>query len=139
LLPTLSYTKVLKDRTEKWRLGLPVNVALGFVCIVTQGRIVQTPLTVTQAQQWLHVCLQAPNCVQPQPALDHLAKVFDLLNQVGSAGNRVSDAHLAVLAIEHGASVVSFDRNFQRFPGLQVLLLLASTQSRLISPSGRLG
>ncbi len=106
------------------QLGLPVNAVLGFVRIVTQSRIVQTPLTINQAQQWLNVCLQAPNCVQPQPASDHLSKVFDLLNRVGSAGNLVSDAHLAVLAIEHGASIVSFDRDFQRFPGLQVLLLL---------------
>jgi predicted nucleic acid-binding protein len=31
----------------------------------------------------------------------------------------VNEAHLAALAIEHGAEVVSFDRDFGRFPGLR--------------------
>lgn len=38
-----------------------------------------------------------------------------LLDQAGTAGNLVADAHLAALALEHGATVVSFDRDFQRF------------------------
>jgi hypothetical protein len=28
------------------------------------------------------------------------------------------DAHLAALAIEHGAEIVSYDRDFARFPGV---------------------
>ena len=39
----------------------------------------------------------------------------------GVAGNLVGDAHLAALALEHGATVVSFDRDFARFDGLRVL------------------
>jgi hypothetical protein len=35
---------------------------------------------------------------------------------VGNLGN---DAHLAALAIEHGATLVSFDRDFERFAGLR--------------------
>lgn len=39
---------------------------------------------------------------------------------VGQAGSElVSDAHLAALAIEHGAVVCSTDRDFARFPGLR--------------------
>ncbi len=38
-----------------------------------------------------------------------------LLEQAGSAGNLTTDAHLATLAIEHGAEIVSFDRDFARF------------------------
>jgi predicted nucleic acid-binding protein len=30
----------------------------------------------------------------------------------------VTDAHLAALAIEHGAVLMSTDRDFARFPGL---------------------
>jgi hypothetical protein len=37
----------------------------------------------------------------------------------GMAGNLSSDAHLAALAIEHGATLVSFDRDFERFAGLR--------------------
>jgi len=112
-----------KALTAERQLGLSITVSLGFVRIVTQSRIVQSPLSIAQAQAWLDVMLRAPNWVQPAPAADHLQNVFDLLSRVGSAGNLVSDAHLAALAIEHGAHLVSFDRDFQRFPGLQVLLL----------------
>jgi len=44
---------------------------------------------------------------------------------VGAAGNLVSDAHLAALAIEHGAELCSADRDFGRFPGLRWMNPLA--------------
>ena len=34
-------------------------------------------------------------------------------------GNLTSDAHLAALAIEHGAELYSSDSDFARFPGLR--------------------
>lgn len=37
----------------------------------------------------------------------------------GVGGNLVSDAHLATLAIEHGADLCSYDSDFSRFPGLR--------------------
>ena len=36
----------------------------------------------------------------------------------GTAGSLVGDAHLAALALEHGATIVSFDRDFARFEGV---------------------
>jgi predicted nucleic acid-binding protein len=38
---------------------------------------------------------------------------------LGTAGNLTSDAHLAALAIEHGATLYSADVDFSRFPGLR--------------------
>lgn len=38
---------------------------------------------------------------------------------LGTAGNLVSDAHLAALAIEHGAELHSCDSDFSRFSGLR--------------------
>jgi predicted nucleic acid-binding protein len=35
-------------------------------------------------------------------------------------GALVSDAHLAALTIEHGASLATTGRDFARFPGLRV-------------------
>jgi hypothetical protein len=35
------------------------------------------------------------------------------------------DAHLAALAIEHGATLCTNDRGFARFPDLQILYPLA--------------
>lgn len=36
-----------------------------------------------------------------------------------TAGNLMIDAHLAALAISHGATLVSFDNDFARFPNLR--------------------
>jgi predicted nucleic acid-binding protein len=38
---------------------------------------------------------------------------------VGIAGNLASDAHLGALALSHGATLVSCDGDFARFPGLR--------------------
>jgi len=35
-------------------------------------------------------------------------------------GSLIMDAHLAALAIEHGATLCTNDRDFLRFPGLKV-------------------
>jgi len=42
-----------------------------------------------------------------------------LLQSVGTAGNLVTDAHLAALALEHHATVVSYDNDFGRFEGVR--------------------
>lgn len=41
-----------------------------------------------------------------------------VLNRVG-AGPLIMDAHLAALAIEHGATLATSDRDFARFPRLK--------------------
>ena len=50
---------------------------------------------------------------------DHWHILQDLLAETGPAGNLTTDAHLAALAISHGATLVSFDNDFSRFPGLR--------------------
>jgi len=42
-----------------------------------------------------------------------------LLRDVGAAGNLTTDTHLAALAIEHGATLVSYDNDFARFAHLR--------------------
>jgi predicted nucleic acid-binding protein len=48
----------------------------------------------------------------------HAALDRDLLVPLGTGGNLTSDAHLAALAIEHGATLCSHDNDFSRFAGL---------------------
>jgi predicted nucleic acid-binding protein len=45
--------------------------------------------------------------------------VTGLLEGVGTGGNLTSDAHLAAIAVEHGATVVTWDSDFGRFPGVR--------------------
>ena len=55
----------------------------------------------------------------PGTTIDGRALARELLDAVGTAGNLTSDAHLAALAIEHGALLCSCDADFSRFPGLR--------------------
>lgn len=51
----------------------------------------------------------------------HLAarNLVAVLAPIGATGNLTSDAHLAALAIEHGARLCSTDNEFARFAGLR--------------------
>jgi PIN domain len=63
--------------------------------------------------------LARPNTVVVHPTDRHAAILRELLAPLGTAGNMVTDAHLAALAIEHGAELNSCDADFSRFTGLQ--------------------
>jgi predicted nucleic acid-binding protein len=49
----------------------------------------------------------------------HLRILRELLLPLGAGGNLTSDAHLAALAMEHGAELCSSDADFARFAGLK--------------------
>jgi len=42
-----------------------------------------------------------------------------LLKEGQALGNLVTDAHLAALAVQHGCTLMSTDRDFGRFPNLK--------------------
>ena len=62
-----------------------------------------------------------PAAVAVQPTARHAYLLRGLLRETGSAGNLTTDAHLAALAIEHGAELCSCDADFSRFAGLRWL------------------
>jgi len=99
--------------------GLPVAVLLAFVRLSTQGRIFSRPLGPDEAFDLLEGWLAQPCATPIVPGDRHLALVRELLEPLGSAGNLVSDAHLAALAIEHGAELCSADTDFARFGRLR--------------------
>src|SRR5215813_13562428 len=63
--------------------------------------------------------LAQPSVVTVDPTAQHLRVLRDLLLPLGTGGNLTADAHLAALAIEHGAELCSSDRDFDRFPRLR--------------------
>jgi predicted nucleic acid-binding protein len=51
-----------------------------------------------------------------QPDADHVQQVLELLGEAQSAGgNLMTDAQIAAIAIAHGATVHTSDRDFMRF------------------------
>lgn len=93
-------------------------VVLAFLRLATHPSIFPRPLTPEQAAELAERWLGAPAGVTLTPTARHLPLLRGLLVRAGTAGNLVADAHLAALALEHGATVVSFDRDFGRFEGV---------------------
>jgi len=68
-----------------------------------------------RVEAWL--ALPTVTIVSEKP--NHWQVLRGLLDEAGVAGNLTTDAHLAALAVTHGAVLVSFDRDFARFKGLR--------------------
>lgn len=104
-------------------LGIAWQALLGFVRLSTRSGILPRPLAVDDALTLMNIWINAPAARIVQPTEQHAALVGRLLLGAGAAGNLVGDAHLAALALEHDATVVTFDRDLKRFAGVEVLVL----------------
>jgi hypothetical protein len=92
---------------------------LAFVRVGTRDGILPSPMTVAEAFDHIEAWLAQRPSVVLEPTIRHAAVPRGLLEATGAGGNLTSDAHLAALAVEYGATLVSFDRDFGRFPGLR--------------------
>jgi hypothetical protein len=97
------------------RVGLPWESLTAFVRLVTNPRVVARPLSPVDAWSFVEEWLTAPAAWIPTPTERHAAVLGDLVRRYRAAGRLVPDAHLAALAIEHGAELVSADTDFARF------------------------
>lgn len=91
-------------------------VLLAFVRLSTSSRVFAAPLSAAEAFSTIDGWLAQPCATVVHPTDRHAALLRELLGPLGTAGNLTSDAHLAALAIEHGAELCSSDRDFARFP-----------------------
>jgi uncharacterized protein len=92
---------------------------LAFLRLSTRRGIFPRPLSVDDALHVIDRWLGHPQAQVAQPGERHAQILGRLLKSAGTAGNLTTDAHLAALAIEHGATVLTFDRDFARFEGVQ--------------------
>ena len=95
------------------------TVLTAFVRISTKVGLFPHPLSPDDAMAQVENWLRAPGATVVHPSSAHLGILTRLLLGVGTGGNLVNDAHLAALALEHGATVVSYDADFSRFAGLR--------------------
>lgn len=99
-------------------VGIPWIVALAFIRITTHPAVMRKPLSAKSAIGYVDSWLAQPFVKLIGPGENHWKILRSLLLASGSAGNLTSDAHVAALAIEHGATVASADHDFRRFAGL---------------------
>ncbi len=100
-------------------VGLCWVVILGFIRVTTNPRIFNPPLTAQQAVSEVDAWLNLPNVRLVTESAQHWSLVSQLLRDMGTAGNRTTDVHLAAIAIGTGATLVSSDTDFARFNRLQ--------------------
>jgi hypothetical protein len=118
------------ERAREWLAGAlsgpaPVRLAwttvLAFLRLTTNPRVFQTPFTVEESSSIVQEWLDAPVVDLLHPTERHWLVLRELLAESQCAGALVSDAHLAALAIEHGATLYSTDRDFTRFTSLNLV------------------
>ena len=100
-------------------VGFPWIVLLAFLRLTTRPGLFLHALPVDTALDLVASWLDQPSVTIVHPGPRHLPVLRELLLPLGTGGNLTSDAHLAALAIEHGAEVCSADTDFARFKGLK--------------------
>jgi toxin-antitoxin system PIN domain toxin len=92
-----------------------------FLRISTNQRAFPTPLSLKDATAIVTEWMDRPQTVILTPGENHWSIFERLLHSGQATGALVMDAHLATLAVEHGAVLASTDRDFARFPDLKFL------------------
>jgi uncharacterized protein len=100
-------------------LGVSDLVLSGFVRVVTHPRVFREPTPLATALEFTEALRTSPAVQSLVPGDRHWSIFTDLCRRARAIGNVVPDAFLASLAIEQGATWVTADRTFARFPGLR--------------------
>ena len=89
-----------------------------FIRISTNSKVFIRPLSTSEAHAAVAAWLEQPNAAVIEPGDRHLEILGTVLRTGQAGGALVMDAALAAIAIEHGATLCSTDRDFSKFPGL---------------------
>ncbi|MBI4816267.1 MAG: PIN domain-containing protein [Deltaproteobacteria bacterium] len=101
-------------------IGLPTVVLYGFIRLATSPKVFNSPMTVQTVGSIVLEWLERPHVVEVDGGRAHLRSSLDLLEAAGTAGNLVTDAQIAAIALHHGATVYTNDVDFSRFRRLRI-------------------
>jgi toxin-antitoxin system PIN domain toxin len=96
-------------------VGMPLSVALGFIRLMTNQKVIVPPMLLPDAVGEVKRWLALPNVT----LLPITAQHWDRLEKIGWTGSDVSDAHLAAIAMEHGCELHTADADFAKCTGLR--------------------
>ena len=99
-------------------IGIAWLVGLGFLRISANSKALSKSWTFADAMRQLHEWLAYDNVQIVQESERHWTILKGLLERPGMSGKLTMDAHLAAIAIGTGATLVSCDTDFAKFPGL---------------------
>lgn len=101
------------------RFGISKLALSAVVRVTTNRRSFAKASTLEEAFRFCDNLLGQPHCEIVEPGERHWAIFHALCMKSGTRGPRVSDVWFAALAIEHGCTWITFDRDYARFDGLE--------------------
>jgi toxin-antitoxin system PIN domain toxin len=102
-------------------LRLPLTTVLAFIRISTDGRVYERPREPVDAIGIVEALLGRPNVSMAVPTDRHWRILAATASDGQARGVHLMDAHLAALALEHGAMLATTDRGFARYRGLRTV------------------
>ena len=130
LLYAYDKRSVQQSRMREWlerllsgkdTVGLPWVTAWAFVRISTNLRLNEHPLKVEEAIAVIGKLRAHPLVLMVNPGRLHEDVLLAQMRSAQVQGRQTTDAVLAALAIENGATLASTDLGFRRFPDLSWL------------------
>jgi len=113
--------------TTGQRVGTPSWIELAVLRINTLPSLGDRRAAPPEVFAFLRALRMQPAYELVEPGSGHLAILENLCRGLSLLGNEVNDAFLAALALERGATLVSADQGFERYPGLRWLDPLAQS------------
>jgi uncharacterized protein len=111
---------------QQQAVGFAWSTILSFLRLTTNSRVYRVPRDWKEAEGIVSAWLDQPTAYLLRPGEEHWAILSRLIREGQARGPLIMDAHLAALAVEHGAALCTNDRDFTRFPGLKLLNPLAA-------------
>ena len=100
---------------------IPDLVWVGVARICTNPRVFPLPSTIAEVANFFEDVVSQPTCRNVPGLAFGVAPLLTLMAQADARGNAVTDAYIAAIALQLGATVCTYDRDFRRFDGLKIV------------------
>ena len=101
------------------QFGVPWIVWWSFLRLSSHPRVFHVPTPLEEAIEFIRAVRAQPGHISVEPGDNHLDCLRTVSQRGEATADLVPDAVLAALTVEHGGELVSFDRDFARFPDLR--------------------
>jgi toxin-antitoxin system PIN domain toxin len=102
-------------------VGIPILSLYAFLRFMTNSAIHPRPVPFRRAAEIIDEWLALPHVQVLYPGDHHWALLAALGADSRASGNVITDAAIAAIAIEYGATIHTNDHHFARFPNLRWL------------------
>ena len=99
-------------------VGVSELVLSAAMRLATNHRVYRQPSSTVEVLDFCQAMRSAPAAVPLRPGAKHWEIFSSLCRAVAATANDVPDAYHAALAVENGATWITNDRGFARFPNL---------------------